>query len=291
METIKVKVERILFPKTDDPVKGMQFCIIKTNLGVVKGQLSWRPEVDERVALVGAWKTSKFNGGLEFVFTDGRHDIPVDERSMLSYACELTAGIGPVAEKHIWEKLGDGWRDLSEADGIPRLTTRAIKALHETIGKLALQKEKMNAIGFLMSRGATSRLAEAAWSEWGESTISRVERDCYVLADLKGFSFKDVDSRLREAYGIGIDDPRRIRAAVIYFMKQLSQSSTMVYWRALNAAIRNAIDVSPAIVCQSIKEMFCEGRLVPFNEIQGIAMDKDYSDEKEIWDYVSGVTK
>lgn len=286
---VQCKVDRIVYPKDDGTgtPDGRQFYIMQTSIGSVKGSLSWRPVDGERLVLVGKWQPSKF-GGLEFSFTSGRHDIPSDERSMLTYACELTKGIGAATEQLIWDKLGEKWREVSVTDCIPKVTAKTIVAFQETIQHLGMEKEKMETISYVMSKGATIRMSEAAWEKWSLNTISKIEENCYVLAELKGFSFKDVDSHIREAFGIGVEDKRRISAAVLYFMAQLSQSSTLVSWRDLNASVKNAIDAAPVAVCEIVKAMFADGRLVAFAEVQGLSTDKNYEDEKLIWDFVTG---
>ena len=288
---VQCKVERIVYPKDDGigTPEGRQFYIMHTSIGSVKGQLSWRPVPGERLVLVGKWQVSKFNGSQEFSFTSGRHDIPRDERSMLTYACELTKGIGSATEQLIWDKLGEKWREVSVTDCIPHVTAKTVVAFQETIEHLGMEKEKMETISYVMSKGATIRMSEAAWGKWALNTISKIEENCYVLAELNGFSFKDVDSHIREAFGIGIDDKRRISAAALYFMAQLSQSSTLVPWRDLNTAVRNAINAAPVAVCEIIKGMFANGRLVAWPEVQGLSTDKNYEDEKLIWDFVTGV--
>lgn len=286
-ESLQCRVEKVVFPKDDQVPEGQQFYIIKTSIGTVKGKLTWKPVPEERLILSGKWEASKYNGGLDFSFTSGRHDIPADERSMLTYACELTVGIGPATEEAIWTAKGDKWREVSQADAIPKMTSMTINAFQDTISKLGMEKEKLEAISYLISKGATIRLAESAWEAWKESAISRVEADCYVLADLKNFSFRDVDSRIRGSFGIGTEDPRRVVAAVFYFMKQLSQSSTLVTWRELNQQIKNTIDASPQKVCDIIRDLSKEGRIILFPYVQSLSLDTIYADEKMIWEFVS----
>lgn len=289
-ETIKCKVEKIVYPRDTDLPSGLQFYIIKTDLGTVKGKLSWTPKNEERLSLFGFYKIDPTYGRF-FEFASGRHDIPSDERSMLAYACELTKGIGEVTEKAIWEKLGDKWRELSVSHAIPRLTASAIRAFHDTIEHLGLEQEKLDAVSYLLSKGATVRMAESAWDAWQNSVISKVEADCYILAELKNFSFKDVDARISKNFGIWEEDPRRITAAVYYFMRQLSQSSTLVQWHELNRSIKNAIDANPVSVCNVIRLMFSQGRLVSFPSSKCLALDTIYECELTIFNYVSGACK
>ena len=56
---IVAKVERILYPKADAFAEGLQFYILRTDLGVVKGKISHVPKQGERLNLEGQWQVSK----------------------------------------------------------------------------------------------------------------------------------------------------------------------------------------------------------------------------------------
>jgi len=289
-ETIKCRVEKIIFPKDAELPAGPQFYIIKTDIGTVKGKLSWTPQKEERLSLFGIKKTDP-TYGMYFEFVTGRHDIPSDERAMLSYACELTKGIGEVTEAAIWDKLGANWRQVAISHGIPKMTSTVLREFKDTISHLGLEQEKLEAVSYLISKGATTRMAEAAWDAWKDSVIGKVEADCYILADLKNFSFKDVDARISNGFGINSDDPRRITAAINYFMRQLSSSSTLVQWHELNKSIKSAIDADPTLVCNVIRSMASKGRLILFPEAKCIALNDIYDSEKLIFNFASGACK
>ena len=140
-KTEKCKVVKIVYPKGSEVPQGMQFYIINTDIGTIKGKLSWMPLPEERLSLFGAWKTHPSYGRF-FEFVTGRHDIPDDERAMLKYACELTKGIGEITEGDIWNAKGESWRELSIEDNVPRITPRVLTAFKETIEHLGLQQEK-----------------------------------------------------------------------------------------------------------------------------------------------------
>lgn len=285
-KTEKCKVGKIVYPKGSEVPQGIQFYIINTDIGTIKGKLSWTPLPEERLSLFGAWKTHPSYGRF-FEFVTGRHDIPDDERAMLKYACELTKGIGEITEGDIWNAKGESWRELSIEDKVPRITPRVLTAFKETIEHLGLQQEKLDVISYLISKGATTRMAESAWEKWADSTITKVQTNCYVLAELKNFSFRDVDERISQHFGIGEEDPRRIVAAVDYFMKQLSQSSTLVTWRELKAKVEGAIRVTPKLLSDTVRGMFNDERLQSFPEVQSLAIRSIFDDEKLIFNFVN----
>ena len=287
-ETINCVITRVIYQKEPEGGKGPRFVILGTSLGKAKGRMSWEPKTNERVALVGMWQTSKFDGSPEFSFAFCRHDIPVDSRSQLRYVCELSKGIGPAMEEAIWKTLGDNWRDLGLDSGVPRISASVVREFHAQIDYLTLTKEKFETISYLISKGATTRLAESAWDAWENKCLAMVEADCYCLADLANFSFRDVDQHIRVGFGIGDHDTRRINAAIMYYMKQGSRSDTVVLWPALCDAVQRAIAIESSVIASAVRDMFKDGRLVPFKDSAGMAIPKIYKHERIVWDFVKG---
>lgn len=282
MIQLKAKVERVLFPREG---QDGTWYILKTDAAVCKGTISWRPTVGEQIAMAGTWK--EYKGEQEFQFKEIWHDLPNDSRAMLHYACELTKGIGPKTEEDIWEALGENWTQINY-DQVPKMKGALLNDFRETIAKLEMEKEKTDACTWLISFGATRRMAEAAWKEWDQKTIGAVKADCYRLAELPNYSFKDVDEKIRQRFGIEDADTRRVCAAINYYMKQLADGPTAVPWWALREKVLGAIALPPTLVNQCVAEMFRDGSLHPFPATQHIALRADYQNEKCIWDYANG---
>ncbi len=300
------KVDRVVYPRDEENPSVRQFRIIKTDVGTVKGQITWRPQTGERLRLTArgdrdGWHISNYNGEPEFSFSVALPDVPQDERAALHYACELTRGLGPAAEEAIWDALGEKWREIGP-DSVkkPRLSASVLNAFHATIDELALQKEKLDAIAFVLhiaGPGAT-RLAEAAWERWKEKTISKIRENCYCLADLSHFSFRDVDGKIRESFQIGLTDRRRTDAAVRYYLNQLCADSTVCSWINLYQAVERAINVGSVAIADSVRAMFAAGKLVGFRHYDAagnvdpnastIALARDAEDEREILQYARG---
>lgn len=286
---ITVKVDRILYPRnvSADEVRGIPtFYIIRTNLGTVKGKLSAAPEENEAFVLEGKWEVSKFNGSMEFLFFHASAFLPTDERSMLRYACEMTKGLGIQLENRIWEVRREDWRNVALSDGIRGLSTTVLGRLQETIARIGAQQERTAAVAWLMSIGCTVRMAEAAYGRWGKRTVTRVKEDCYILADLPNFSFRDVDEHVRSHFGIGRDDRRRIRAAIVYYVRQLTVSNTVCNWFDLFSAVSKAIDAAPEMISETCSALFAEKVLIPFRASGMIAAVRDFNGESDIRSFV-----
>ncbi|MCL2105124.1 MAG: ATP-dependent RecD-like DNA helicase [Kiritimatiellaeota bacterium] len=281
MQTISTTVERVLYPRNGE-TGASHFVILSCGIGVCKGTMPWIPNAGEKLAMRGAW--GEYQGNAEFRFKEIWHDLPADPRAMLRYACELTRGIGPQTEQAIWETCGEGWRDIGPGQ-VPKLHGKLLDTLRKTIGHLALEKEKSDAIAWLISAGCTRNLSEKAYGKWKASTASVVQANCYALADLPNHSFRDVDASVRLRFGITDHDPRRLSAAVMYFMGQLADGPTAVDWWALRDKVMQHTRVPLAVLTRHVADMFNRQELVAFHDSKKIALPRDFLNESAIWDF------
>lgn len=290
-ETVKVtaKVERIRYPKqgsgAPESSSVPQFYILACDIGVCKGKLDHLPKTGETLVLDGCWEISKFNGQPEFSFFHAAVHVPTDERSLLRYACEMTPGFGPAMEERIWAERGENWRGLSLADDIRGLTPDKLAALQKTIDFLNVNQERAKTVSWLVSIGLTLKMSEAAFAKWGSSTVSRVEADPYILASLPNYGFSDADSHIRRHFKIERNDPRRIEAAIRYYLNQLSAEDTAVSWDDLFAKATAAIDSDPQLISDATRAMFQSGRLVAFPRTMRISSLCDFTNEAAIYNF------
>jgi len=142
-----------------------------------------------------------------------------------------------------------------------------------------------------MSKGATPAMAAAAWAMWGADMVGVVTSNCYRLAELPNYGFMAVDKEIRLAFGIGDNDPRRLEAAVLYCMGQLTEDgNTAISWPELNAEITRRLGgVDGALVVAVIQRMFADNRLYGFIQRQMLAMGAHFRAEQDIFAFCRGV--
>lgn len=289
---ITARVEKILYPRADNLVEGKNdFYILRCDVGTVKGKLTHIPKEDECLTLEGKWTVSNYNGQPEFSFFHASVYLPKDERALLKYACTMTKGIGPAIEEKIWDKCGEKWREVDSGDGIKGLTPRLITQLQETVSFLRTHEEQSKAISWIVSIGATVKMAEYAWDKWGEKTIGKVQEDPFILAQLPNYGFKEIDEHIRQKFGIGRNDERRVRSCVEYYVRQLTAENTVVDWNELWAHVSKAIDAEPAVVSSCVQGMMKSGRLIGFQKTMRMAPVNAFIAETGIWNFVNGVGK
>jgi hypothetical protein len=296
MAVFDIKVASIRYPKEDvDKQKRSEGetkiwyildCEYATGSGsfIAKGDVLFRPAIGEYLKLHGNWAV--WNGLKEFKFTSAEVNMPVDERDMLRYACELTSGFGPATEEAIWEKKGDAWRDISAGE-IKGLTEQKISALRETIETLRLKETQHRSIAWLMSKGATTGMAVAAWAAWEVDLVGIVTGNCYRLAELPNYGFAMVDKEIRKNFGIADDDPRRVEAAVTYCMGILTDSgNTAVSWFELDAELAHRLPgISKSLIISIVQKMFDDQRLYGIRSRQMVVVGSHFRAESDIFNF------
>lgn len=294
---ITAAVERVVFPKPDTdtapaspdgtalPGRTPRFFILKCDVGTVKGRLDHTPKPGESLVLDGAWEVSRFNGRPEFSFFHAAVRVPTDERALLRYACEMTSGFGPALEEKIWNALGADWRNLSAE--FPGVTPARLSAFRATLDFITNNAQRTAAVSRLVSIGLTVRMAEAAWEKWGASTLVRLDADPYILTALPGYGFRDADTHVRRHYEIADADPRRVNAAVSYFLRQLTEENTVATWPDLCAKTATALSLSDETIADAVRAMFSSRRLVPFPASQSLAAACAYEAEAGIFRFAS----
>ena len=260
--------------------------IVATDKGVIKGDISWRPKPDERLLLEG--ERSAYQGRPEFKFKSARAYVPVSSKDQLVYICETTLGFGKSMETKIWDTWGELWMDKLEPGIIKTLNGEKYHRLLDSIDEFARKKEESETVTWLMGHGATVNMAQAAWTAWNKQAVGIVKSDCYRLVDLPHYGFANVDNSMRHAFQIGDTDPRRIKAAVLYAMKQQTDDgSTIVNWMPLrNAALDIIGGTHLQILSDCIREMFEEGVLIPFKATMDLATFRDFEHATTIWEFV-----
>lgn len=282
-QELEVTVERVMYPP--ETTKEADWFILKTSEGTCKGNMGWRPRDGERLTLIG--KNEEYQGQRQFKFKSAALNLPTDPRGMLHYVCEIASGIGAAMEAQIWEVKGEQWGDIKEGD-LPRLKGRVYDSFIQAIERCEADREKGGAISQLLEAGCSMNMAAAAYDKWGKSTLGVVSHDPYRLAELKSFGFQNVDGEIRLHFGIEDNDPRRIRAAVVYVLRQLtSNGSTLVPWGKLNGSCLNKLGGFQELILQSVSEMFTDGTLKGFHGSGNIALASDFFNESQIWSYIS----
>ena len=285
MPQLNVTVSRVAYPNATAAPEA--WYILITDQGACKGNMSWRPQDQEELLLDGEWTTYK--GEKEFKFKQATIHIPEDPRAQLHYVCCRTNGLGNAAEQMIWDKVGENWKEIQEGE-VTRLKGKIYQNFLLQTESLKGKSAQAKVVAALMDTGATMNMAESAWSTWEEETMGVVTANCYRMADLPNYGFRDIDNKIRQFYGITNEDKRRIRAAVVYTIRRLTdRGDTVIGWSLLYAECVKLLGGYAELVNDCTGELFGEGTLKSFPEFGGVSLAADWVAENTIWNYINDI--
>lgn len=277
-EIITAVVTRVIYCKEDS-----DWYILGTDKGTAKGVVLFHTKEGDMLQLEGYWQTSKFDGKEEFVFKTALLSIPDDPRALLHYAVELTKGMGEAAKDKIWEAYGEQWQKEKELEGVLGLSRQARINWQETLRFLEDHVAQRQAISFLLSKSCTLNMATVAWTRWREKTISLVSDDCYRLAELPNYGFTSVDAEIRKSFGIKDGDPRRLDAALLYVLGQLTeQDGTLVDVQDAAKELSRIVPDVANRMKNSISRLIQAKKIAALNTSL-IALQPDFENESVIW--------
>lgn len=277
-EIITAAVKRVIYRKGET-----DWYILETDQGAAKGEVLFEPSEGDLLKLEGYWGVSRFNGKKEFTFKAALLDIPQDPIALLHYATEITKGMGEAAEVKILEAYGSDWQknpDLTEVKGLSRQTILNWQVTLETLENHAAQTQ---AVSFLLSRGGTLNLASLAWARWKEKTITLVSENCYRLTELPNYGFSAIDTKIRGNFDITDDDPRRLDAAMLYVLDQLSSVNGTLVDSAM--VVQELSKIVPDVISRipnATTRLVSAGKIALLNS--HIALQNDYDNEGRIWE-------
>jgi len=251
--------------------------------------IKFEPRHGDRLRLVGTWARSEYSGEDEFIFSRCSICIPTDARAALEYAAEITRGIGPAVRQKIWSEYGEDWRAHPDLDGVGGISETVRAAWRETLRRLEIERAKTDTMGHLLSLGCSMSLAERAWEAWGEGAVGRVTADPYCLTEIPRVGFLTVENAgIPRALGIADDDPRRLRAATLYAMDDITaRAGTLV---AIEELIEHPALVRISAAARSaVKGLIDAGALVTMDNVgvECVALKRDYEAERTIAEWAA----
>ena len=277
------KIERVCYPPETDTTA--TWFILATDQGTAKGAMPWRPKQNDKLILDGEW--SMYQGKREFKFKSAMIDVPVHPKDQLHFVAARTVGMGPALEALIWQQAGENWKTI-KAGEVKGLTPRVHAEMLLQIESLETDAEMAKSVAFLMGKGCTQNMAMAAYTLWKADTMGIVIDNPYRLADLPNYGFNHVDGEIRKAFGIGDDDERRIKSAVIYALRRLTDTgSTITDWESLLRHAMGMLGGRADLITNCTKALFESGDLKGFKASGSIALAADYRDELAVWEFVN----
>ena len=231
------------------------WCILKTNIGEAVGVVPWKPKVGDALILSGLW-VPKSNGSKQFKFSDVSVHVETDPRSLLTLACSTAKGFGEKKAEAIWETYGADWLNHPGLEQVSGISSAMYNEWSLVIERISPQREQYDTTSYLMGKGCTMTMANAAWKEWEDETLGIVNDNCYRLCELPHFGFSYVDEKVRQNFGITDRDPRRLDACILYVLKEATgRGDTVANLADLHGDTKSHIPVTFDQFEESVKRL------------------------------------
>ena len=222
-------IEDIIFRNSDNgysvlsvDYKGVLLTCVGKTMSVNAGQ---------SVKLVGEFvKNAKF--GEQFSFSEIEIVEPKSAEAIKRYlASGLIHGVGPVTAEAIVNKFGEDTLSIMEYNPSRLSEVRGIsikKAID--IGEHYTEVKRMqNAVIFLQQYDISTNLSVKIFNFYKDKTIDVVSNNPYILVeDIDGIGFLTAD-KIAYKMGIAPDSNFRVRAGILYVLKDNSEKSGHTY--------------------------------------------------------------
>ncbi len=179
-----------------------------------------------------------FTGSFEEHSTYGRQlaatscqVIPEKGRNgVVAYLTTHVQSIGPVTAAKLYDALGDDLLRVmeSEPDKLRSLDFLTSKQVDAIVKEWSEASEVRNSTIYLSGLGLTSSQIRSVYTKLGAKTREIVAADPYKLYECPGVGFASSDSVARRL-GVGVDDPRRIQAMIMFVLDELAASDGHMY--------------------------------------------------------------
>ena len=274
MEAIRGKVVYIVYKSSD----GYTVLDVKTNKGyvTVTGFFD-NVALDTEYIFKGEWKNSKKYGPYFFA-QSFEVTLPDSEEGFIKFLAGFIKGLGlkkahqlvrHYGVRKLIEILDYEPERLREIPGIGEKTLNLIKSsweIHRFSGKT---------LSYLTGLGITPKMALKIYKEYGEKTQEILEENPYILTEIWGIGFKKADS-LAQKLGVQPEDPRRIRAAILYVLEQAAENGhTYLPLEEFYESLRELSIENYELIDTGVNELSKTGKI--FQEGEIIALNSFYS--------------
>lgn len=170
--------------------------------------------------------------GEQFKVTHYEQLMPENKNSIISFlSSKLFPGVGVKLATSIVTTLGDNVIDIILDDykhllSVPSMTEKKASKIYDILSREA-RSYKM--ILELQRLGFTIAQASTIYKQYKEKTMDVMNDNIYhIVLEVDGIGFKTVD-KIRTQVNIDDQDERRIKACILYIMKELSTDTGSTY--------------------------------------------------------------
>ena len=297
MPEITAKLRKVIWRSLDNDFTIVAFQPEKDGSGhdlefIATGDL-FKPSEGITYQMSGKWEEhAKY--GKQFKIQSYCVQAPVDSDSIAVYLEKHIIGIGPVMADILIEQYGKN--TISILKGAPERVSGEIKGLsYDAALKIQEQLQegdkrqgiliKLEGV-FAKVKGLPKRLAADLLNVYGLTALEVVKSNPYVLTGMNRVGFILAD-RIAMACGVRPDDPERIKAGIIYVIKQTMQETGDVWLKpvTITKSLLKLIRVKPVAIGNEAGRLILDEILIEHNDF--ITLTQFADDENTIADCVA----
>jgi exodeoxyribonuclease V alpha subunit len=282
---IKGVLEKIIFKNSETGFMVGKVRTEDNKLVTVVGN-AFEINCGESLEITGKWVLNK-NYGQQFEIEDVKTIEPATIAGIKNYlGSGMIKGIGPViAEKIVshfkletLKVLDSKPERLKEIDGIGKKRIGMIKKSWKE------HRDIRDVMIFLQSMGVGNVYSMKIYNKYGDSSISVIKSNPYRLSeDIFGIGFKTAD-RIALKTGIKKDSIFRIKAGVLYILKEAEDSGNCYYpFQELRELAESFLETEAAGVSSAMAELEREGKIkIVRDDEDKVYLSDIYNDEKYV---------
>ena len=220
---------------------------------------------DNEYDLTGTISDSRY--GKTFSITSSVPVIPTNREGIIKYMQSNIKHIGKSTAEKIYDRFGEDTLRILEEDPERLQEVKGIgsKNIVEIAAELRETAEKRNIIIWLQSNGASALYADRIYNLYKDKSCDILQKNPYVLTNEDiGVGFKLAD-KIARCIGIAEDDPRRIQAAIMFYMTRRVEPAGDCYVtaEALYHGLQDdlQVDIPYRTFGQALKDESYEGRI------------------------------
>jgi len=236
---------------------------------VVRGSMA-SPELGSEYSFAGSWVNDP-RFGQQFAFSAYRTLYPRDLHAIQRYLVQHGADVGPTLSERLVELYGVETLTVCKTD--PDRAAREVKGLRPAVAHalamLLRAREADEAADLELARlFAGLRVAQSTLAlmraQWGNLAADYIREDPFGLAEsVSGIGFATADA-IATRSGFAPDDPRRLRAGVLYLMREQAMGAGHTCLPEALLVQRGAglLNVDPAAIESALSKLVSEGAFV-----------------------------
>jgi exodeoxyribonuclease V alpha subunit len=157
--------------------------------------------------------------------------VPENGRiGVVAYLTTHVKSIGPITAARMYDALGDDLLRVldEEPDRIKELSFLTRPQVAAVLAEWQTASASRTTAIFLTDLGLGAYQIKSVLTVFGVEARKQIESDPYKLCACPGIGFSTADQVARKL-GIGVDDPKRLRAMILFLMEDMASSDGHVY--------------------------------------------------------------